>query len=185
LSLLFFVLSALDGALRKAALPAAVGLAVLLASALGEVQAQVPEGGNVKAQHGDWQVVCKPPPAGAKNEICGLVQSVTAEDNDNVGLVAIIQKYSDGNLTLRVVAPLGIFLPKALGIEIDSQQMGHVPFERCLAIGCQAQLLIDAPLLAKLKGGKSLLFIVYRTQERGIGIPISLAGFSPALAALN
>jgi invasion protein IalB len=147
--------------------------------------AQILEGGIVKAQHGDWQVVCRPPPPGAKNEICGAVQSVTAEDNQNVGLTAIVQKHSDGRLTMRVITPLGVFLGKALGVQIDTKHEGHVPFDRCLAVGCQAQLLLERPLLAKLKAGKTLVFIIYRTQEVGVGIPLSLAGFDQALATLR
>lgn len=147
--------------------------------------AQILEGGTVKGQHGDWQVVCRPPPPGAKNEICGAVQSVTAEDNQNVGLTAIVQKHSDGKLTMRVVAPLGVFLGKALGVQIDAKHEGHVPFDRCLAVGCQAQLLLEAPLLAKLKSGKTLVFIIYRTQEIGVGIPLSLAGFEQAMGGLR
>jgi invasion protein IalB len=148
------------------------------------VLAQIPEGGTIKAQHGDWQVVCKPPPRGAKNEICGIVQTVTAEDNDNVGLTVIVQRFSDGKLVLRVVAPLGVFLGKALGVQIDNGSQDFVPFARCLPIGCQAQADLDSALIAKMNSGKTMMFIVYRTQEVGIGIPISLAGFSQALAAL-
>jgi invasion protein IalB len=147
--------------------------------------AQILEGGTVKSQHGDWQVVCRPPPPGAKNEVCGAVQSVTAEDNQNVGLTAIVQKHSDGKLTMRVVAPLGVFLGKALGVQIDTKHEGHIPFDRCLAVGCQAQLLLDAPLLGKLKAGKTLVFIIYRTQEVGVGIPLSLTGFDQALGGLG
>jgi invasion protein IalB len=164
------------------------GLAVALVLSLAmapSAHSQILEGGTVKAQHGDWQVVCRPPPPGARNEICGAVQSVTAEDNQNVGLTAIVQKHSDGKLTMRVVAPLGVFLGKALGVQIDTKHEGHVPFDRCLAVGCQAQLLLEAPLLAKLKGGKTLVFIIYRTQEVGVGIPISLTGFDQALATLR
>jgi invasion protein IalB len=148
-------------------------------------EAQILEGGTVKAQHGDWQVVCRPPPPGAKNEVCGAVQSVTAEDNQNVGLTVIVQKHTDGKLTMRVVAPLGVFLGKALGVQVDSNHEGHVPFDRCLAVGCQAQLLLEPALLGKLKVGKTLVFIIYRTQEVGVGIPISLAGFDQALAGLR
>jgi invasion protein IalB len=163
-----------------------LALALLLAvPAVPPAHGQILEGGTVKAQHGDWQVVCRPPPPGARNEICGAVQSVTAEDNQNVGLTAIVQKHSDGKVTMRVVAPLGVFLGKALGVQIDSKHEGHVPFDRCLAIGCQAQLLLEAPLTAKLKSGKTLVFIIYRTQEVGVGIPISLAGFDQALAGLR
>jgi invasion protein IalB len=173
---------------RAAGVTWLAGLAlVVLLAALPAPPAypQMLEGGTVKGQHGDWQVVCRPPPPGAKNEVCGAVQSVTAEDNQNVGLTAIVQKHSDGKLTMRVVAPLGVFLGKALGVQIDAKHEGHVPFDRCLAVGCQAQLLLDAPLMTKLKGGKTLVFIIYRTQEVGVGIPISLAGFDQALAGLR
>ena len=76
-------------------------------------------------------------------------------------------------------------MSEALGVQIDTKHEGHVPFDRCLAVGCQAQLLLEAPLLAKLQGGKTLVFIIYRTQEVGVGIPISLAGFDQALATLR
>ena len=81
--------------------------------------------------------------------------------------------------------PLGVFLGKALGVQIDDKHEGHIPFDRCLAVGCQAQLLLEAPLLAKLRNGKTLVFIIYRTQEAGVGIPISLSGFGPAVAVLR
>jgi invasion protein IalB len=161
-------------------------LAVLLVLvSIWPVHAQILEGGAVKSQHGDWQVVCRPPPPGAKNEICGAVQSVTAEDNQNVGLTAIVQKHSDGKLTMRVVTPLGVFLGKALGVQIDAKHEGHIPFDRCLAVGCQAQLLLDTALVGKLKAGKTLVFIIYRTQEVGVGIPLSLTGFEQAVGGLR
>ena len=169
---------------RRCIAPRLAALGLLLC-VLTPAQAQILEGGTVKAQHGDWQVVCRPPPPGARSEVCGAVQSVTAEDNQNVGLTAIVQKHSDGKTTMRVVAPLGVFLGKALGVQIDDKHEGHVPFDRCLAVGCQAQLLLEAPLLAKLKSGKTLVFIIYRTQEAGVGIPISLSGFGAAVAGLR
>ena len=181
-------ISGFSGRCRSAGASLLGGLALVLLLGLPTaslVRAQILEGGTVKAQHGDWQVVCRPPPPGAKNEICGAVQSVTAEDNQNVGLTAIVQKHSDGKVSMRVVAPLGVFLGKALGIQIDARHEGHVPFDRCLPVGCQAQLLLDAPLMTKLKAGKTLVFIIYRTQEVGVGIPISLTGFDQALAGLR
>ena len=77
--------------------------------------------GTVKAQHGDWQVVCKQPPPGAKNEVCALVQSVTAEDRNNVGLTVYFQKFANGTRVLRVFAPLGVLLPPGLGLKIDDK----------------------------------------------------------------
>jgi invasion protein IalB len=141
--------------------------------------------GTVKAQHGDWQIVCKPPPPGAKNEICALVQSVTAEDKNNIGLTVYFQKFSNGTRVLRVFAPLGILLPPGLGLKIDDKDVGHAPFLRCHSFACYAQVVVDDPLVEQLKSGKTAIFIIFQTEEAGIGIPISLAGFKEALAELK
>jgi invasion protein IalB len=144
-----------------------------------------PEGGTVKAQHGDWQVVCKAPPPGAKNEVCALVQSVTAEDKNNVGLTVYFQKFSDGTRVLRVFAPVGVLLPRGLGLKIDNKDVGNAPFLRCHSFACYAQVVAEEGLIGQLKAGKQAVFIIFQTEEAGIGIPISLNGFDKALAALN
>ena len=92
--------------------------------------------GTVKAQHGDWQVVCKDPPPGAKSGVCALVQSVTAEDRNNIGLTVYFQKFSNGTRVLRVFAPLGVLLPPGLGLKIDDKDVGHAPFLRCHNFAC-------------------------------------------------
>jgi invasion protein IalB len=164
---------------------AAFGLVAALILPASQVAAQAPEGGTVKAQHGDWQVVCKPPPPGAKNEVCALVQSVTAEDRNNIGLTVYFQKFSDGKRVLRVFAPLGVLLPPGLGLKIDDKDVGHAPFVRCHNFACYAQVVVEPPLIEQLKTGKTAVFIIFQTEEAGIGIPISLAGFSQALASLQ
>jgi invasion protein IalB len=169
---------------------AAAGLLALVLTLLapGPASAQsplTPEGGTVKAQHGDWQVVCKPPPPGAKHEICALVQSVTAEDRNNIGLTVYFQRFSDGKRVLRVFAPLGVLLPPGLGLKIDDKDVGHAPFVRCHSFACYAQVVVEDKLIEQLKAGKTAVFIIFQTEEAGIGIPISLAGFGQALAALK
>jgi invasion protein IalB len=167
-------------ALLRLCLPAAVAL--LLAFAAQHAQAQE---GTVKAQHGAWQVVCKPPPPGAKNEVCALVQSVTAEDRDNVGLTVYFQKFTNGTRVLRVFAPLGILLPPGLGLKIDNKDVGHAPFLRCHTFACYAQVVLEDGLVEQLKQGQTAIFIIFQTEEAGIGIPISLAGFGEALKELK
>jgi invasion protein IalB len=157
-------------------------VAFLLAGLCLPVSAQE---GTVKAQHGDWQIVCKDPPPGAKNEVCALVQSVTAEDRNNLGLTVYFQRFSNGTRVLRVFAPLGVLLPPGLGLKIDNKDVGHAPFLRCHTFACYAQVVVEDPLIDKLRTGKTAVFIIFQTEEAGIGIPISLAGFSAALAELN
>jgi invasion protein IalB len=166
---------------RRRPSPLALGLVLL---AMTPLYAAAQEG-TVKAQHGDWQIVCKDPPPGAKNEVCALVQSVTAEDKDNIGLTVYFQKFSNGTRVLRVFAPLGILLPPGLGLKIDDKDVGHAPFLRCHTFACYAQVVVEDPLVEQLKNGKTAIFIIFQAEEAGIGIPISLAGFKEALAELK
>lgn len=181
-----FIRSCRDaGAGRLGWLLPAVLLVALVMLPVAPALTQGLEGGTVKAQHGDWQIVCKAPPPGAKNEICAIVQSVTAEDRNNVGLTVYFQKFSDGRRVLRVFAPLGVLLPPGLGLKIDNKDVGHAPFVRCNTFACYAQVVVEDPLVEQLKSGKSAVFIIFQSEEAGIGIPISLAGFGQALNSLR
>ena len=177
------------GRARRSAIPrlgAFVSLAlVFVALASGPAAAQRPADGDIVAQHGDWQVVCKPPPPGSRNKVCALVQSVTAEDRNNVGLTVYFQKFSNGTRVLRVFAPLGILLPPGLGLKIDGQDVGNAPFLRCHTFACYAQVVVKDDLTQQLSNGKTAIFVIFQTEEAGIGIPISLTGFAKGLAALK
>lgn len=60
---------------------------LLIAAWIGTSHAAAPQGA-VKSVHGDWQVRCDSPPGTQENQ-CALVQSVTAEDRPDVGLIII------------------------------------------------------------------------------------------------
>ena len=154
----------------------------LMVATSSDVRAQA---GNIVATHGAWQVSCGKPP-GASAEKCALVQSVTAEDRPNVGLTVIFLKSIDGKKRLlRVVAPLGVLLPTGLGLKIDDKDVGNAPFLKCGKIGCIAEVVVTGELVEKMQKGGTAVFIIFQTPEAGIGIPISLTGFTPALKALK
>ena len=138
----------------------------------------------IRSSHGDWQVRCDTP-AGAQSEQCVLMQFVTAEDRDNVGLTVIVLKTADKKARImRILAPLGVLLPSGLGLKIDDADMGRAGFVRCLPNGCVAEVILEDQLLQKLQTGKTATFIIFQTPEEGIGIPISLNGFGPGFEAL-
>ncbi|HXL68184.1 MAG TPA: invasion associated locus B family protein [Xanthobacteraceae bacterium] len=147
-------------------------LAVALAAAPAQAQ------GVVRSVHGDWQIRCDTPP-GAQSEQCALIQSVTAEDRVNVGLTVIVLKTADQKSRLmRVLAPLGVLLPSGLGLKVDQTDIGRAGFVRCLPNGCIAEVIMDDKLIGQLKTGQTATFIIFQTPEEGIGIPVSLKGFS-------
>jgi invasion protein IalB len=140
--------------------------------------------GVVKAQYGDWQMTCDTPP-GASFEQCAIIQNVTAEDQPNVGLSVLVLKTADQKTRfLRVIAPLGVLLPNELGLNIDGTDMGRVPFTRCLPYGCTAEVVMDDALLKQLSTGKTAIFVVFKTPEEGVGIPVSLNGFADGFKQL-
>ena len=167
--------------LHRMALTALILLAGMLPQA-GLAQEAKPTPA-VRAQHGDWQIVCKKP-AGARSEVCAAVQDVTSESNPNVGLSVHFQRGVDGTRSLRVFAPLGILLPPGLGLQIDQAKVGHAPFVRCHVIGCFAQVTLDEGLIKKFMAGETAWFIVFQTREAGIGIPVSLKGLAAAMESL-
>ena len=153
--------------------------AILLAGGVG-AQAQ----GIVKAQYLDWQMSCDTPP-GASFEQCAVIQNVTAADQPNVGLSVIVLKTADQQAKLlRVLAPLGVLLPNGLGLNVDGTDMGRVAFVRCLPNGCVAEVIMDDDLIKILSEGTTAIFVVFKTPEEGIGIPVSLNGFAEGFAAL-
>jgi invasion protein IalB len=84
--------------------------------------------GEVKAKYGDWDMRCDTPP-GAQTQQCYIMQFVTAEDRENVGLSVVVMKTADKQARiLRVLSPLGVLLPRGLGLRIDETDMGATSF---------------------------------------------------------
>ncbi len=136
------------------------------------------------ATYGDWRLQCDVPP-GAQYEQCALLQSVVAENRENIALDVIVLKTADQKAQLiRIVAPLGVLLPARLGLSIDDAEIGRIDFVRCVKEGCVAEALLEDELLAQLRAGTTATFIVFLTPEEGVGIPVSLVGFSEGFDAL-
>lgn len=157
-----------------------VTMAFLFAGFADETNAQ----GALRSSHGDWQIRCDTPP-GAPDEQCALLQSVSAEDRQNVALTVIVLKTADQqNRIMRVLAPLGVLIPSGLGLRVDEADVGRTSFVRCLPNGCVAEIILQDDLIRQLQQGTQATFIIFQTPEQGIGIPVSLAGFSDGYTAL-
>lgn len=139
----------------------------------------------VKGTFGHWTIRCEMP-QGAKTEQCALVQSVAAEEHPGVSAVVIVLKSAEnaGGKILRVVVPLGILLPAGLGLRIDDTDVGRTGFMRCIATGCVAEVVMDEALTNKLRVGDTAFFVIFQNSEEGIGLPVTLSGFSAGIDAL-
>jgi invasion protein IalB len=161
---------------KRLGLVGIIGMSLLSAPAMAQ--------GTVKAEYGDWQMSCDTPP-GASFEQCAIIQNVLAEDQPNVGLSVIVLRTADREARLlRVLAPLGVLLPNGLGLNVDGTDMGRVAFVRCLPNGCIAEVELDEEIIKVLSEGTNAIFVVFKTPEEGVGIPVSLNGFAEGFAAL-
>ncbi|MEM8878711.1 MAG: invasion associated locus B family protein [Pseudomonadota bacterium] len=140
---------------------------------------------------GAWEIRCETPP-GAPSEICAMLQIVNAQDRQNISLAVAIRKLTvqeNGQARqldlLRIQTPLGLLLPSGVGLLVDGEQVGRVPYTRCVPNRCVVELPLTPELLARFKAGNDAIFTVFQTPEEGIGIPISLNGFSAAYDRLK
>ncbi len=145
---------------------------------------------DVISTHGSWKIQCESPAdaqADAKRS-CGMVQVTTSEKNPKAFLNVIIvrSKQADQQRTeVRMLAPLGVFLPMGVALEIDGEAIGRVGYVRCMAQICMATGEIKPETLTKLKKGKAANFIIYEAPGIGLPMKLSLDGFSAALADLD
>lgn len=140
----------------------------------------------LRGTYGAWQLYCRTPP-GAREEKCAIVQRVTDEERPNVGLnVQLFKSIGDNANMMRVVAPLGIFLPRGLGIKVDGEDVGNAKYVKCArTTGCIAEFELQDEVVTKFQSGENALLIIFPTVDEGIGIPVSLEGFTKAFETLK
>ncbi len=153
------------------------------------------------AENGKWKVQCETRPAGKDAEgkdvpavkACAMVQISRDEKRPQIALSLImrVQKQGDKSATMmQIMAPIGVFLPTGIALEIDGAAVGRVPFVRCLPQTrvspgiCTATAEAQDATLAKMKSGTAANFIIYEAPGAAIKMPISLNGFTASFKAL-
>jgi invasion protein IalB len=153
--------------------------------------AAAPAAAETVATHGAWQIQCSAPAASgaqAGKKSCGMVQLARSEKNAKIVLSLILQKSKQGEkdvTTMRMLVPIGVFLPTGVALEIDGAAVGRAPFVRCRPQICEAFAEISPESLGKMQKGTAANFIIYEAPGLGIPMKVSLEGFSAALENLN
>ena len=144
--------------------------------------------GVARGNFGDWEHRCEATSAGPTAN-CILYQNVADEQNDQFNIVVIIIKIADPmgqkRPALRVIAPLGVLLPKGLTLKIDQKEVGSTGFIRCVPTGCVAEVAMDDTLVDSFSTADTAVFSVFQTETDGKGLPVGLKGFAAGLAALK
>lgn len=146
---------------------------------------------DIIAENGKWKVQCETPPAPegqTPTRQCGMVQSTASEKNPKATLTLVLVKTKAGDketINMRVIAPIGVFLPTGVALEVDGNAIGRVPFTRCMPQVCMAFAEASPETLEKMKKGGEANFIIYEAPGIGMPMKLSLSGFSASLEALQ
>lgn len=139
----------------------------------------------VRSNYGAWSIICDQPP-GSSVEQCALMQNVIADDRPEIGLSIAVLKTADRQAKLlRIMTPLGVYLPEGMGLFVDGENVGKAMFSRCYLDGCYVEVVIDDELMQVLRAGKEAVFTLnFSVDQDTIGIPVDLTGFANGYDAL-
>jgi len=145
------------------------------------------------AKHGKWVIQCdpkKPVVAGKApaKRACAMIQTALHEKNKQIGLTLILARGKQGKdvaTMMRIMAPISVYLPTGVALEIDGSAAGRVPFTRCLPQTCMAFAQVRKETLAKMKKGSKGKFLIYEAPGIGIPLNLDLTGFTAALETLD
>ena len=161
--------------------------------------------GLVRGNYSDWELRCEQQQG--KEEQCILYQNVADDKDSNINVVVVVLRVAEGlnaegkpsprRPVLRVIAPLGVLLPRGLGLRIESavekdaqgkptvKDIGSTGFVKCVPSGCVAEVEIDDKLHNELKNGQTATFIIFDKPNEGRGLPLALIGYEKGMLALK
>jgi invasion protein IalB len=160
--------------------------------------------GIVRGNFSDWELRCEQQQG--KDEQCILYQNVADEKDAAINVVVVVLRIAETPAggteivrrpVLRVIAPLGVLLPRGLGLRIESatekdkdgkpvvKDIGSTGFVKCVPSGCVAEVEIDDKLHTELKNGQTATFIIFDKPNEGRGLPLALVGYEKGIESLK
>jgi len=130
---------------------------------------------STETKSGDWEVSCK--------ETCVIGQAVTSTNGSLKFGLTITQVKGAAVPIAQINTPLGLYLPRGLGIQVSDKKM-DIPFITCLPTGCKAIFKVTDALVAKLNKSNLLQMRFYTQSKTPQIINISLNGFEDAIKQL-
>ncbi len=144
----------------------------------------------VLMKEGMWRVLCEKLPVAKDKTRKTCYVSATATDPKRKGVFIslIVLKVKQGKKSgymMNVRAPIGVYLPTGIALEIDGKAVARVPFIRCNPLFCESLAAPRPQTLKDLKKGKKAKFIVYAAPGQGLPLTFELKGFTAVMKKLD
>ncbi|WP_245456051.1 invasion associated locus B family protein [Mesorhizobium sp. M7A.F.Ca.US.008.03.1.1] len=167
---------------------AALWLALSAGPALAEdakpAQPKPAESNAKPADANPWAVNCSSGSATTELQ-CQVSQNLTeAKTEQRVLTVTVRRDNGNGSLAMLLALPHGLFLPSGASFQIDQGQKTTIAIQTSDQNGAYAATPLSADLVKAMKSGTNLNIGMESVTRKPVTIPVSLAGFTAAVAKL-
>jgi len=130
-----------------------------------------------------WVKLCMKNEQTQNKEIC-LINHEGLEPNTGMVLIAAAVRKVEGEekqqLLIRVPTAYALVIPAGVEIKIDENQPIKMQYTICFPTSCQVQLEMTNELMDTMRKGKQMIVAAVNIQQKTMGFPVPLAGFSKA-----
>lgn len=130
-----------------------------------------------------WVKLCMTNEETDNKEIC-LINHEGLEPNTGMVLVAAAVRKAEGEenqqLLVRVPTAYALVIPAGVQIRIDEAKPIPLQYSVCFTTSCQVQMELTDELYQSMRKGKQMIVAAMNMQQKTMGFPIPLTGFSKA-----
>lgn len=142
-----------------------------------------PAAGTAAVTEDAWVKLCMKNEQTANKEIC-LINHEGLEPNTGMVLIAAAVRKAEGEekqqLLVRVPTAYALVMPAGVQIKIDEGQPIQLQYSICFPTSCQVQMEMTTELFDQMRKGKQMVVAAMNIQQKTMGFPVPLSGFSKA-----
>lgn len=142
-----------------------------------------PAAGPQGAAQDAWVKLCMKNEQTADKQIC-LINHEGLEPNTGMVLIAAAVRKAEGEdkqqLLIRVPTAYALVIPAGVQIRIDEQEPIQLQYSICFPTSCQVQMELTDDLFQKMRAGKQMVVAAMNIQQKTMGFPVPLTGFTKA-----
>jgi invasion protein IalB len=130
-----------------------------------------------------WVKLCMKSEQTQNKEIC-LINHEGLEPNSGMVLIAAAVRKVEGEdkqqLLIRVPTAYALVIPPGVQIKIDENEPIKLQYTLCFPTSCQVQMELTKEMMDSMRKGKQMVVAAMNIQQKTMGFPVPLGGFSKA-----
>ncbi len=148
-----------------------------LRAAIGEPASAPAPSVNTKAFQ-DWIVRCPTPPQAGPCDVVQLL--IEPKSKQRVLSISVAYDAAKAKHVVRIVLPLGVWLPNGVTIVAGEVKIEKVVVRRCEPFGCVVEGLLDDKLREAMRKGGAAKVVVFDQAKKPLDLKFSLSGYGEA-----